>query len=49
MAQGKDKASSEAESFEPKGTLLIVFIFFVLLVILWGSVYLTLVSRGVTV
>ena len=54
MAQGKPsmaqgKSVGEAESFQPKGTLLVVFIFFLLLVILWGSVYLILLSRGVTV
>lgn len=54
MAQGKparaqDKPSGEAEQFQPTGTLLIVFIFFLLLIILWGSVYLILLSRGVTI
>jgi hypothetical protein len=49
MAQGKGKPTGEADSFQPKGTLLLVFIFFLLLIILWGSVYLILLSRGVTV
>lgn len=54
MAQGKParaqgKPAGDADNFQPKGTLLLVFIFFLLLIILWGSVYLILLSRGVTV
>lgn len=39
----------DTDDFQPKGTLLLVFIFFLLLIILWGSVYLILLSRGVTI
>ena len=37
------------DDFEPKGTILVLVIFIVTLIILWGSVYLILLQRGVTV
>lgn len=37
------------EEFKPKGTLLILFLFLVTLVVLWGTVYLIMQSRGVTI
>ncbi|GAB4495714.1 MAG: hypothetical protein OHK0052_03870 [Anaerolineales bacterium] len=43
-----EKKSKQAEPFEPKGTLLIMLIFLVTLVVLWGSIYFILLSRGVT-
>ncbi len=37
------------EQFEhPKGAAVILAIFFLLIIILWGSVYLIMLSRGVT-
>ncbi|HBY07706.1 MAG TPA: hypothetical protein DEH22_07965 [Chloroflexi bacterium] len=36
------------EGFKPKGTLVILFIFLVTLIVLWGSVYVILLNRGVT-
>ncbi|GAB4534821.1 MAG: hypothetical protein Fur0018_24840 [Anaerolineales bacterium] len=36
------------ESFEPRGTLVVLAIFLVTLILLWGSVYYILISRGVT-
>lgn len=37
------------EDFEhPKGTAIIMAIFLLLIIILWGSVYLIMLSRGVT-
>jgi hypothetical protein len=54
MAQGKPTKtnappSDKAEEFQPRGTLVMLFIFMLLLIILWGSVYLILLSRGVTI
>ncbi|HEB65413.1 MAG TPA: cytochrome c oxidase subunit 2A [Chloroflexi bacterium] len=36
------------EPFEPKGTIVVMAIFVVTLIVLWGSVYYILISRGVT-
>ncbi len=33
----------------PQGTIAIMIIFIILIIALWGSAYLTLLSRGVTV
>jgi len=33
----------------PQGTVAIMIIFIILIIALWGSAYLTLLSRGVTV
>ena len=41
-------SSEEQEDFKPKGTWAFVIGFTILLVVLWFSVYLTMVSRGVT-
>lgn len=41
--------SEHEEEFEPKGTIVILLIFVLTLILLWGSVYLILLSRGVTV
>ncbi len=41
--------TNEREEFHPKGTLAFLLIFVLLIVVLWGSVYLILLSRGVTV
>ena len=35
--------------FHPKGTILVLILFMLTLIALWGSVYLILLSRGVTV
>lgn len=43
-----EKNSKTPEAFEPKGTLLVMLIFLVTLVVLWGSIYYILLSRGVT-
>ncbi len=37
-----------SESFEPRGTMAVSVIFLVTLIVLWGSVYYILISRGVT-
>lgn len=43
-----EKKSQTPESFEPKGTLLVMAIFLVTLIVLWSSIYYILLSRGVT-
>ncbi len=40
--------NQQPESFEPKGTMVVLAIFLVTLIMLWGSVYYILLSRGVT-
>lgn len=35
--------------FKPKGTMVILLIFLLTIILLWGSVFLILLSRGVTV
>jgi len=39
----------EAEESRPKGTVAILVMFVLAIIILWGSVYVILLSRGVTV
>jgi hypothetical protein len=39
----------EVNDFRPRGTIVILVIFVLTLIILWASVYLILLSRGVTV
>jgi hypothetical protein len=39
----------ETEQFHPKGTILVLILFMLTLIALWVSVYLILLSRGVTV
>ncbi len=36
------------DHFQPKGTVLIMILFVATLIILWGSVYLTMLSQGAT-
>lgn len=44
-----NKNNNEIDDFRPRGTIVILAIFVVTLIILWASVYLILLSRGVTV
>lgn len=37
------------EQFHPRGTMIVLLIFVLTLIILWGSVYVILLSRGVTI
>ena len=37
------------DEFKPKGTLVILFIFLVTLIVLWATVYVILLQRGITV
>ena len=39
----------ESGQFHPKGTILVLILFMLILIALWASVYLILLSRGVTV
>lgn len=41
-------APEEEEHFVPRGTLFILAIFVLALILLWASVYVILLSRGVT-
>ncbi|RME07724.1 MAG: cytochrome c oxidase subunit 2A [Anaerolineae bacterium] len=41
--------SDKNQEFHPKGTLTILIIFVLTLILLWGSVYLILLNRGVTI
>lgn len=43
-----DKQKPE-ESFQPQGTLIIMLLFLLAIIVLWGSVYFILLSRGVTI
>lgn len=42
------KSKEPQDEFHPKGTALVLAIFVVTLILLWGSVYLIMLSRGVT-
>jgi flagellar basal body-associated protein FliL len=37
------------KEFHPKGTILIMIIFVITLIVLWGTVYWILLQRGVTI
>jgi len=43
------KKPDETDQFHPKGTILVLTLFMLTLIALWVSVYLILLSRGVTV
>jgi hypothetical protein len=45
----EQRTGEEAEEFHPKGTVAILIMFVLAIIILWGSVYVILLSRGVTV
>jgi hypothetical protein len=40
--------SHEEGQFHPKGTILVLILFMIVLIALWASVYFILLSRGVT-
>ena len=42
------KSNQPSEYPKPIGTIALMVIFFLLIVVLWGTVYLTLLERGVT-
>jgi hypothetical protein len=39
---------TERDEFHPRGTVVIATIFIVMLILLWGSIYLIMWTRGVT-
>ena len=43
------KQQPDHEEFHPKGTLVVLGLFLLTIIILWGSVYFILLSRGVNV
>lgn len=45
----ENKNPDEMDDFRPRGTIVILVIFLLTLIILWASVYMILLSRGVTV
>jgi hypothetical protein len=45
----ENKKPDEMDDFRPRGTIVILVLFVLALIILWASVYLILLSRGVTV
>ncbi len=45
----EQQTDQQVEEFHPKGTVAILVMFVLAIIILWGSVYLILLSRGVTV
>ena len=42
------KPAEETSDFQPRGTALVLAIFILVLILLWASVYLILLSRGMT-
>jgi hypothetical protein len=45
----KPQMEEQEEEFQPRGTVAILVMFVLAIIILWGSVYVILLSRGVTV
>jgi hypothetical protein len=45
----ENKKPDEMDDFRPRGTIVILVLFVLALIILWASVYMILLSRGVTV
>lgn len=43
-----EEQPGQGEEFHPKGTVLFVIVFAITLVVLWGSIYLLLLSQGST-
>ncbi|MEI2689407.1 MAG: hypothetical protein V9H69_06735 [Anaerolineae bacterium] len=44
----EQKPDNDDEQFHPKGTVLVMVVFFFLIVALWGYVYLMMLSQGAT-
>ncbi len=42
------KQPEDLHDFRPQGTIVVLILFMLTLIALWGSVYLILLSRGVT-
>jgi hypothetical protein len=43
-----EEQPGQGEEFHPKGTVLFIIVFAIMLIVLWGSVYLLLLSQGPT-
>lgn len=48
MAKATDPRQEE-EEFKPRGTIVILILYMLVLIGLWGSVYLILLQRGMTI
>ena len=48
-AESTEMPTSDDEHFKPVGTMFILALFVAALILLWASVYVILISRGVTV
>lgn len=48
MSTERSGGSAEPEHFKPTGTVFILSVFVLTIILLWASVYLILLSRGVT-
>jgi hypothetical protein len=48
VATDRGEGSAEPEHFKPTGTVFILSVFVLTIILLWASVYLILLSRGVT-
>lgn len=48
MTTPEDRITEDAEHFRPVGTIALLAVFVTLLVLLWLSVYLVMLSRGPT-
>lgn len=46
--ENRQDPAVEEEHFKPVGTVFILAMFVLTIILLWGSVYLILISRGVT-
>jgi hypothetical protein len=46
---GEETGSAEEEHFRPVGTIFVLAVFVITLILLWASVYVILLSRGITV
>jgi hypothetical protein len=44
-----DNNHDKMDDFRPRGTMVILVIFILVLIVLWASVYMILLSRGVTI
>ena len=45
----KKPENKAPQRFEPKGTVVVLIIFIITLIVLWGSVYIILLQRGMTI
>lgn len=48
MSSGERESTPEPEHFKPVGTVFILAVFVLTIILMWGSIYLILLSRGMT-